>query len=112
MRKASINDAQLYAFNFEPNISAVAAANDEVVCPDGNEKSDGGFISGIVPARSKGLILATMGFSVMLHISVPIIRAIAICIPYLRVLFGIININEIMIHMRPPSPRLVITGMI
>ena len=67
---------------------AVAAANEDVVCPDGKEKSDGGSISScrIVSAISNGRSRATSGLSVTLHRSAPITSASAAASPYFLVL--------------------------
>ena len=92
--------------------SAVAAAKDEKVCPDGKEKSPGGGISGKSDVlKLKGRILSTSGFSVMLHIISDRIRESDIHNPVCRVLLKQRRVADIKIHIKPPFPRVDINAI-
>ena len=83
----------------------LAAVNDAEVWPDGKLKSLGLFIRSFIDVfTSKGLILASIGFRIILHIIPFNTRAIIITKPSFLVFLGITRPIDRIIHTSPESP--------
>ncbi len=94
-----------------------AAENDDTECPDGNENlPDGVPISREVsfsnaPDMLNGRSRPTMPFRSIVDRIKPRISDSSRASPVLRDFFKIRSINPVIIHIAPPLPRYVITGI-
>ena len=92
--------------------STAAAENAQAVCPDGNEKSEGGFISRTAAGfcvNGRGRVI--IGFKINRYATAPAASEMPIRIPVFLVRGITIRISVSKIQIKPPSPRCVMTGI-
>jgi hypothetical protein len=107
IKNANIPQVLLY------NKRTVAAANDDIVCPDGNEKSVGRGIKSAISGRiSQGLILATRCFNETLPIRTHKIKENAIIKPVCLCFLNNKRRIDIKIQTAPKFPIFDIYGII
>lgn len=92
---------------------AVDAAKDDIVCPEGKEKSVGLGIKRVISGFiSHGRILAIKGFNVIFPINKESVNEIAIINPVCLVFFDIKKTIVIIIQITPAFPNIDIYGII